>query len=117
MLTIFFTITFIAELIIAGWIISVILKLDKIVCTTNQQVTDYRPILQENLTKTKAGVNKTLTALTKFVTFINEKKCECKDAFEKNIITSILCIILKLPFKKIISALEVALMLKKLLRK
>ncbi len=116
MLTLFFTITFIAELIVAGWVISWILRFDKIICQTNLQVTQQRVELVSKMNCAKTSINKTLTALNNFVTFINDKKCECKKAFETNIITSILCLILKLPFKQILSALEVILTIKKILR-
>lgn len=116
MLTLFFTIIFIAELIVAGWIISGLLKLDRMVCQTNEQVTTQRTELMSKLDCAKTCINKTLNALNSFVTFINEKKCECKEAFETNIVTSILCLILKLPFKQILSALEVVLTIKKILR-
>ena len=116
MLTLFFTIIFLAELIVAGWIISWIIKFDKAVCQTNSQVTLQRKELISKMNDAKMSINKTLTALNNFVTFINDKKCECKNAFETNIITSILCLILKLPFKQILSALEVILTVKKLLQ-
>ena len=49
MLILFFTIIFLAELIIASWIITQITKARRFVCEVNQQVTDIQPLIKENI--------------------------------------------------------------------
>lgn len=116
MLTLFFTIIFLAELIVANWIIFNIIKLDKHVKEINIQITEYQPILRRSIQKVNGKLTKSLNSLNCFVTFIADKKQECKELCSKNILSSLLCIILKLPFKQILSALEVILAIKKIFR-
>lgn len=116
MLTLFFTITFLAELIVAHWIISKITRFNKRINTVNEQMLKYQPILRRNIQKIHNKLTKSLDSLNCFVKFIADKKHECKELCSKNIITSIVCLIAKLPYKQIFSALEVILAIKKILR-
>lgn len=116
MLTLFFTISFIAEIIVANWIISKILKVDAQVKEMNAQVLAFQPILKESIQNTHGKLTKSLDNLNCFVQFIADKKHECKELCSKNIITSLVCLILKLPYKQIFSALEVILAVKKILK-
>ena len=49
MLTLFFTIIFLAEIIVAGWVISWIIKLDKKVCETNKKMLEFQPKMREQI--------------------------------------------------------------------
>ena len=97
MLTLFFTIIFLAEIIVAGWVISWIIKLDKKVCETNKKMLEFQPKMREQIKK-----------LTCTLELVNSLK--------KNIITTILFMILKIPFKQIATGVEILLLIKKILR-
>lgn len=116
MLTLFFTIIFLAELIVANWIISKIVKFDNKVKETNIQILEIQPILRKYIRSTHYKLTKALNSLNCFVTFVADKKHQCKELCSKNIITSIVCLIVRLPYKQIFSALEVILTIKKILR-
>ena len=116
MLHLFFTITFVAEVIVCCWIVSKLKKLDEIVLEKNAQVLEYQPVLKSALTEVKANVNKSMLTLTSLVTFIGETKGECKKLFSKNFLSALGCLILKIPFKQIMSALDVILMVKRILK-
>ncbi len=114
MLTLFFTIIFIAELIVAGWIISGIIKLDKIVLSKNQEVLNFQPILKDQLQKTKSIIDIAGLSLDYFVTFIAEQKENCVILIKKNIIASILFLILKIPGKQIFTIVDLIFAVKKI---
>lgn len=116
MLHLFFTITFIAEIIVTVWVVSKLKKWDRAVLEMNNQVLDYQPVLLDKLTKIKTNVNKSMVALKSLVTFIGETKGECKKLFSKNFLSALGCLILKIPFKQILTILDVIFMLKKFLK-
>lgn len=98
------------------WIVSKITKLEKAVIETNQKVTNYRPILKARIQKTTSLLNGAATCLKSFVTFVAEKRGQCKDLMCKNLLSSLLCMITKLPFKQILTGLEIFLSIKKFLK-
>lgn len=116
MLTIFFTIIFIAELIVASRIISFIADADKAVCTINQKVLEFQPVMQTNIRKAKSVISLILSSLDYFVTFIAEKKDDCTNALKKNILTSVLFLVLKIPGKRIFTIVDILLTLKNLVK-
>lgn len=116
MLHLFFTITFVAEIIVGFWVVSKLKQWDKAVLEKNNQVIACQPVLKETLTEVKANVNKSMLALTSLVTFIGETKGECKKLFSKNFLSALGCLILKIPFKQIMTVLDVILTVKKFLR-
>ena len=116
MLTLFFTLTFLAELIVANWIITKIIKFNNQVKEINVRVIEYQPLLKRSIQKTHGKITKSLNSLNCFVQFVADKKHECKELCSKNIITSIVCLIVKLPYKQIFSALEVILAIKKIIK-
>lgn len=116
MLNLFFTIVFIAEIILAHWIISKLIKLDNCVKNFNSQVLEYQPTLKTNLQNARCSVNKAMLVLANIVTFINAKQSQCKTLFSKNILSVIGCSVLKIPFKQMFSVLDTILTLKKLLK-
>jgi len=116
MLHLFFTITFIAEIIVCFWIVSKLKKLDRAVLEMNSQVLDYQPELKSMLANVKANVNKSMVSLKSLVSFIGETKGECKKLFSKNFLSAMGCLILKIPFSQILSVLDVIFTLKKILK-
>lgn len=116
MLTLFFTIIFLAEIIVAGWVISWIVKLDKKVCETNKKMLEFQPKMREQIKKLTCTLELASSCLDYFVTFIAERKTTCVNSLKKNIITTILFMILKIPFKQIATGVEILLLIKKILR-
>lgn len=117
MLVLFFTIIVIAELIITVWLVLGLIKADKAVCETNKKIIEFQPILKSKLGKLKSIISLVLSSLDYCVMFIAEKKENFQNAFKKNLLSSILCIILKIPGKQILTILEILLTLKKLFKK
>lgn len=116
MLQLFFTISFIAEIIVCVWIISKLQKFDKQVLEMNKQIVEFQPELKQALAKTKTTVNKTMTAFRSLVSVIGNTKGECKKLFSKNFLSALGCLILKIPFKQVLNILDVIFVLKKLLK-
>jgi hypothetical protein len=117
MLVLFFTIIFLAELIVAGWLIAQITKARKFVCEVNEQVTTVQPLIKENIEKAHEILSKTLVSLEAFMKFLAEKQGEFGTLFNRNIFSTAVAIVLKLPFKEILSLLEVIIKVKKILGK
>ncbi len=116
MLQLFFTISFVAEIIVGFWIVSKLRKWDNAVLEMNKQVLDFQPELKASLTKVKAGVNKSMLALRSLVSVIGNAKGECKKLFSKNFLSALGCLILRIPFKQVLNILDVIFALKKLLK-
>ena len=116
MLYIIFLIVFLAELIIMEWVVSKIIKCEKVVTETNNKITACRPIIKEKIKKAHSCLNTLTCCLKSFVTFVAEKKGQCKDLICKNILSTILCTITKIPFKHIITGLEIFLKIKNILK-
>lgn len=116
MLYIIFLIVFLSELIIMEWVISKIIKCEKIIIETNQKVTACRPLIKEKMQKANSCLNSLTCCLKSFVTFIADKKGQCKDLICKNVVSTILCRITKIPFKHIITGLEIFLKIKNILK-
>ena len=117
MLVLFFTIIFLAELIVASWLISQINKTRKLVCEVNQQVTAVQPVIKENIEKAHNMLSKTLVSLETFINFLAEKRGKLGTLMNRNIFSTAVAVILQLPFKEILSLLEVIIKVKKVLGK
>lgn len=117
MLIAFFVIVFIAEMIVAEKIISVLRLADERVCKINSKVCEFNPVLKGKLSDTHTIVSKILSYTTCFIDFVLLKKCECEVLFKKNLITTILCLAIKMPYRKIFDAVSLFFTLKKLLKK
>lgn len=117
MLVLFFTIIFIAELIIAGWLVSCIVSVDKKVCALNQEVLTIKPQIKDHISKLRATINKVLGGLNCFVDYVAKKSSDCKESFKKGLITKIVLFILKIPARRIVTIIEMAMSLKKFLKK
>lgn len=113
MLVLFFTIIFIAELIIAGQIIALIQKARQNVCQINKTVTDIKPELERNICDIRIAINTVLLRITGVHGFIDKRKEDYKKIFSTNFLTKAACFVLANDWKKIFLALDVILTLKK----
>ncbi len=116
MLNLFFTIVFLAEIILAHWLISKIIKLDNYVKALNFLVVDRQSELKITLKSARCSVNKAMLMFANIVTFINAKQSQCKTLFSENLLSVIGCSVLKIPFKQMFTVLDTVLTLKRLLR-
>ena len=108
MLTFFFIIVFIAEIIITSSLISLILKLDKKVCEINKCFPVINPLVENTFTLVRININSIALALNKVQIKIAQQKDKYKTIIIKNIITFALFILLSHNAKKIISVTELA---------
>lgn len=116
MLVLFFTIIFLAELIITGWIISQINKARAFVGEINQEVLNIQPLLKENIEKAHKMLSELLDSLNSFTKFLSEKQGELGALVNRNIFSTVVAVVLKLPFKEILSLLEVVIKIKRILK-
>lgn len=117
MLVLFFTVIFLAELIVAGWIISKINDARAFVGEINQQVLEFQPTVKTNIDKAHELLSKTLDTLNLFTKFLSEKRGVLGSLVNRNIFSTVIAVALKLPFKDILALLEVAIKLRKLLKR
>jgi len=116
MLVLFFTIIFIAELIVTTWLISLIINLDKTVCELNQKVLTIQPEIKDNIQITKNIISQILSGLDCFTKFISTKREDCKNALKQNLLSTIAGFILRIPVKKIIALINIVLTIKKFIK-
>lgn len=116
MFTLFFIIIFLAELIIAGWIISKIRKANEIVLEYNKKITAIQPVIKDTLQKTREIITLINSKLTCFCASAADKKESCKNLFKNKNLTEIAMWIMKIPFKQIITMLEIILTIRKIIR-
>lgn len=116
MLILFFTITFIAELIVAEKVISWVRNTNQKINTINNQVLEIKPTIQEKLSMFHENVTKVKIPLCNIALFVTDKKDTCTKFIEKDIFSEILAIFLKIPFKQIISTIELIITIRKLLK-
>ena len=83
MLTFFFIIVFIAELIIVCSLISWILKLDKKVCELNECFSVINPIIEDTITSVRISINSAALTLNKIQIKIAQKKDKYKQQKDK----------------------------------
>lgn len=117
MLVVFFTIIFIAELIIAIEVICLIQKARKSVCALSQAVTDNRTIIAGRIADVRNAFGTILKKLKEFGLFVDKKKEDYKKFFTPAILTTIANFILTNDWKKIFMAVDIIFTLKKLLKK
>lgn len=117
MIGLFFTTIFIAELIIAGWIISKFIAFNKLVCETNKQVLDFKTKIPEIFNNTRISINSFLLKLNNIDQFVNKKKEECTKILTPNNYIKFISFFLNKDFKKLLVIIDIALAIKKLLKK
>ncbi len=113
MFILFFTIVIVAQLIVTYHIVSYIKALDKKVCAINQSVTEIRPQIVSQITTFKSMITTVSKKLDCFNDFVVEKAQDCEKAIKKNLITTILFYILKIPGKRILTIIDIVMMIKK----
>ena len=93
-------------------IITELKKLNSSVVALNKQVTEIKTSLENDLAK----VSKTTSKLEKFTSnlmmFLGYKKCDCS-----SVASTIICYVLKIPFKQIIDFINLYLIVKKMFKK
>ena len=117
MIGIFFTTIFIAELIIASWIISKIIAFNKLVCETNKQIIDFQAKIPETFNNTRILINTFLLKLNGFRQFVSKKKDECTKVLTPNNYIKFISFFLNQELKKLLVIIDIALAVKKLLKK
>lgn len=116
-MTIFFTIIFIAELIITSWLISLINKCKKWAIKQNAFILEYKKLIQERITEVRTNIKTIHTNLDNFSGAIEKKKEDFLQIFSKDAITTIGYLVLNTNLKSIITFVDLILTLKKLLKK
>jgi hypothetical protein len=116
MLILFFTIVFIAELIILEKIISQILKFKKHIYNLNHQIDEFKPQIKSNIKNLRICIAKVLNILNCFVSFVINKRTNCSENIKKNLIVKILAFILKIPFKRIWTIINTILAIRKIIK-
>lgn len=116
MLVVFFTIVFIAEIIVTCWFVSKIKKLRNKVAGINLAVNQISPEIISGITQTRAVAETISTKLGITVNFVEEKKCDCVDALKKGLLTTLMFNITKLPGKKIFTMIDLFLTIRKIVK-
>lgn len=116
MYIVFFTIVFIAELIILAQIISSINNARRIICETNKKVSDYQFFIREKCYKSRLFINKILIALDGISDKVTEKQNSIKKLFSWEIIPIILTIISKIGPSNIVNAINTFITIKGFLK-
>lgn len=116
MLTIFFTIIFISELVITVWIISLIRKFNKEICITNQKVLDIKPELETQLQQVKLAVNTVLQKINSTSEGILEKEHTITNFLANEFVIGTLFFLLKSNGKGLLAIISLLSPLKKLLK-
>ncbi len=109
MLTFFFIIVFISELIIVCTLISWIMKLDKKVCEINECFPIIKPLVEDTFTLVRININSIALSLNKIQIKIEQQKNKYKTIIIKNVVTFVLFMLLSRNAKKVISVTELAL--------
>ncbi len=116
MLILFFTIIFIAEIIIAGWLISKIRKLDKIVCEFNFRILPLKDLFKEKIILEKEVLTSFNQKVKGWNDFVDKKKNQYLKIHPQMIMT-IASFILKNDWKKVVLIFDIIFGIKKLLAK
>ena len=116
MFIVFFTIVFIAELIILAQLIALINSARRVVCETNKKVTDYKFVIREKCYKTRLSINKLLIALNGVSEKVTKKQNLLKKLFSWQIVPIIITVISQIGFNNIISTVNTFITFKNLLK-
>jgi hypothetical protein len=114
MLYLFFTIVFIAELIILERIISGIVRFDKKVCNMNCKVLTFQSKIKDDIKLLRSVINAVLDKLDCFVTFLATKRTDCGKQIKKSLLMTVLGFILRIPTKKIMTIVDILFMVRRL---
>lgn len=117
MLTIFFIIVFIAELIVAGKVISVLKDADAKVCEINNQVTEAKPVVVSGLNSVSSGVKSAAKGVETATKFLEKKRREAIVGLTKAVVGIVVFLLIKkYPHKRLLTAVDAVYSLDNLLR-
>ncbi|MBD5402111.1 hypothetical protein HDR58_04855 [bacterium] len=117
MLILFFTIIFIAELIIVSWIISKLNKFNTVICKTNEEITAIRPVIKDEIEKVRTDIYAVNKKMGEFSNFLDVRKNDYLNMFKPQIWSTIGKLILNADWKKFLIIIDIFLGIKKFLRK
>ena len=117
MLIFFFILIFIAEVKITYDVVCYLKKLDKKICSLDEQISALNPVIEEQFLSLRIALNKVLLSLNDIQLKIKEKKEEYKIILLKNLITGVLFFILNINGSKILSVVDLAVDIKDFLKK
>ncbi len=103
---IFIAIIFIAELIIAGYVISLICRADKIAAAYNEKVLLNKPVISNGVTAFREGVRSVQTVISGTKACVARKRAELWRRLVNLIVIYIILFILKIRFKKAATLLQ-----------
>ena len=106
MLNLFFTIVFIAEVIIALQLVSLINRADKAVLALNSKVIEYSPKVKNAIIDVRILINKALLGVYNLAQIIEKHKTKVKKSIVKNIFTTILFLMLSSNGKQILTTVD-----------
>ena len=108
MLILFFTIVFIAELIVAGKVISILKQASSSLNEINVQIDEAKSAITKGVVAAKNGVATVTKGVSGFSAFLAGKQKEVFKYLVKGIIAIVLLVFLrKLPHKKVLSVVDV----------
>ena len=117
MLTIFFVIVFIAELIVAEKVISTLKKTSAAVCEINDQVSEIKPVVASSMRSVSSGVNSAAKGVGAFTKFLEKKRKFAIVSLTKAVLGIVIFLaIKKFPHKKMLSVVDVFFALGKLIK-
>lgn len=117
MFILFFTIVFIAELIVVAKLISVLKQADATVLEINSQVNETKPQISQGMTCAKEGVKVVTKGVGALATFVESKKKESFKIAVKLILSIVLLLLLKkFPNKKLLTVVDVLFALSNILK-
>lgn len=105
-------IIFIAELIIAGFLINLILRADMKIKDIDKKIVSVSPEIIDGIRKMRKGALTLKTAIEKGITFINRKRYEFWQRVVNLVVIYIILFVLKIKFKKAASICQYAVILK-----
>ncbi len=117
MMTIFFTIIFIAELIITFWIISQINRGIKWAQETNKTILESKNTINSTLSELQNEINSVRLNIEKFSGMVEKKKEDFIQIFSKDLITNLGFLVLNTNVKSMLTFIDVILTIRKFLKK
>lgn len=109
---VFIAIIFIAELIVAGFVLYWIIRADKAVKNLDNQVAQYSPCVVASLKNVRIGVGLVQDSIEKVLVFINRKRHEFRQRIINLVLIYAILLVLRVKFKKAAAICQYAMLLK-----
>ena len=117
MLTIFFIIVFIAELIVAAKVISILKNASASVCSINNQVTETKASLEKSMHSVSSGVKSAAKGAGFLTKFLEKRRRDAIIALSKGVLGIVIFLLIrKYPNKRLLSVVDVIYSLDNLLK-